>query len=131
MKGQTIQGRLVLLPVLLFTFAVNVIPVHAESDRMIVNLRGEEVVVYAIEGEEAKPQKDASHGGCPGPHHLSGSAHRKRVEGKPRPGCLRLGPGELEGHPAQCSRYRVGWRFGPHAARRPSSKRLARDRSCG
>lgn len=45
MKGQTIQGRLVLLLVLLFSFAVRVIPLHAESERMIVNLRGEEVVV--------------------------------------------------------------------------------------
>ncbi len=45
MKGQAIQGRLVLLLVLLFSFAVRVIPLHAESERMIVNLRGEEVVV--------------------------------------------------------------------------------------
>lgn len=34
-----------LLLVLLFSFAVRVIPLHAESERMIVNLRGEEVVV--------------------------------------------------------------------------------------
>jgi hypothetical protein len=45
MKEPTMKGLLELLLIILFALTVSVTPLHAESQRIIVNLRGEEVVV--------------------------------------------------------------------------------------